>query len=92
MWFETGLAIFGALGFLYSSFALAYIFAKEGINLPPFFSYTIRAFGMWISFSVIMVLVGWFAWAIYFNKRNWINKRDDSKKQISTKKGVGNGW
>ena len=81
-WISTGIGIFGGLGFLYSTFALAFIFSKEGIEMPLLFSYSMKAFGMWIAGAVIMFFVGMCLWAVYFNKKNWGKNKNAKEKNL----------
>lgn len=66
-----GFEFFGGLGFLYSVFALAFIFSEKGIKLPPIFYYSLRAFGSWIAVVVLMFFVGLILLAVCYNKKNW---------------------
>ena len=79
IWINTGFGVFCGLGFIYSVFALAFIFSDRGIT-SPILLYSMKAFGIWISFAMVMITLGYILSAIYSNKKNW-EKKDGVKKE-----------
>lgn len=78
-WINYGFHIFGGIGFLFSVFALAFIFSDKGVT-SPILMYSMKAFGIWMGIAIFMIIVGAILSAIYFNKKNW-EKKDGAKKE-----------
>jgi len=77
-WINQGFHIFGGIGFLFSVFALAFIFSDKGIT-SPILMYSMKAFGIWMGIAIFMILAGAILSAIYSNKNNWEKKNGDKK-------------
>jgi Na+-driven multidrug efflux pump len=80
-WINYGFHIFGGIGFLFSVFALAFIFSDKGIT-SPILMYSMKAFGIWMGIAIFMILAGAILSAIYSNKKNWEKKKHVNKETL----------
>jgi hypothetical protein len=71
LWANTGLQIFGGIGFLLGYMTLTYLLAERGAKIPLAILYLGKAFTSWLALGVVMYIIGMFLWAVYSNKKNW---------------------
>ena len=74
-----GVTLFAGLGFMLGWFAMIFIIADAGQEVPRFMFWMMNGFAHWISITIFLSIVHMILLAVLHNKRNWEVKKHGRK-------------